>query len=106
MTFVRSPSVGEECNHIDGIKTNNFVYNLEWATSRENKKHAYKCGLWHHKGEGHTQVLVNNEYVYCIKELLYSSDLTQKEIRFLFGISQAAISNIESGRTWEHIIYP
>ena len=32
-------------NHLDGVKSNNFVDNLQWVTISENQKHAFKIGL-------------------------------------------------------------
>jgi len=32
-------------NHIDGVKTNNNISNLEWCTQTENMQHSFKIGL-------------------------------------------------------------
>ena len=43
--FLENPLNKQEVNHINGIKTDNSIENLEWVTRSENLKHAYNLGF-------------------------------------------------------------
>lgn len=44
-TFIENPNNYEVVNHIDGNKLNNNVSNLEWCSSKMNRKHAVENNL-------------------------------------------------------------
>jgi hypothetical protein len=47
-SFIKNPNNYPFINHINGIKNDNNVNNLEWCTQAQNNKHAIEMGLINH----------------------------------------------------------
>lgn len=92
-TFIPNPENKKCVNHIDFVKTNNRIENLEWVTYSENTRHSFKHGVMKAtKGFDSTSCKLNREQVAEIREL--KGTMFQTEIAKRYNVVASTISKI------------
>jgi len=83
LAFVANPDGHKTVNHIDGDKENNWTYNLEWMSSKENLRHSFELGLQKIKNQPIIATRVSDGKIFRF--------FSQKETARKLGIHQRSI---------------
>lgn len=102
LAFIPNPENKREVNHINAIKTDNWVGNLEWVTSSENKRHAWALGLYENSRNPGFSKVNSEELVHKVCKLL-EEKYTPKQVADKLGISQSLPRTILYHGKWSYI---
>lgn len=96
MAFIPNPENKPMVNHINGIKTDNRVENLEWCTASENAIHAISTGL-------RSGLKLTKHDVLEIRRIFSENKMSQSKIAKLFKLNRCSVSQIVNGNRWSHV---
>lgn len=103
LTYLPKEEGKDFVNHIDGDKLNNSLENLEWVTSSENLRHAFRTGLKSNTGIGNPKSVLSEgevrEIYYKLSEGSRVIDLSRE-----YGITTSAIGKIKTKSNWQDIL--
>ena len=107
MAFIPNPENKREVNHIIPVKDFNWVGNLEWASSAENKYHARRHGLYKNAsynrvGQDRPGTRYSDETVRKVCKLLEEGK-QPTEIALLLGVPKSLPGCIKYTGKWSHI---
>jgi len=87
-------------NHINGIKSDNNYYNLEWCTVRHNNVHAIELGLKKPlKREFHNLAKLKEQDILDIRANV--DNLFQWQLGLVYRVEQSQISRIMLFKRWK-----
>lgn len=94
-TFWGPPAKGQESRHLDGMRENNYLFNLAWGTAKENTADKLRHGTHSVQVKG----LLSDDQV----KYILSTDRPIDELADELQVSHKVVGSVRRGRTYLHI---
>lgn len=100
--FIPNPENKPQVNHLNRIRTDNRLENLEWTTCKENIRHSFIAGRkgFSLKGEKAVNSILKHSDIVVIKKMI-ADGYKISEIAKKYPVSYSTIYSIKSGKNWK-----
>lgn len=101
--FIDNPEQKPFINHIDCVRSNNVVWNLEWCTQKENLDHARALGRLRSDylvGKRSNRAKLTDEQAFSIIAEYRVGGTSWGKLAKKYGISKRSVGSIISGRSY------
>lgn len=104
--FIDNPENKETVNHVNGNKTDNYYKNLEWATKKEQMRHAYDLGLKKpmQGNMNYNHILTEQQVIEIRKSYKpHDKEFGMKALAKKYGVSEPTINRVVHNRSYKNI---
>lgn len=110
-TFIPNPDNKPEVNHINSIRSDNRLINLEWVTHSENVKHSFTNKRQNNIGQNNPCATLTDADVLQIRSVYkygrkskHEGGYTKRQIAEAYNTTIPVIKRIIQGKTWKHLL--
>ena len=102
MKYIDNPFNKPQVNHLDGNKSNNNYWNLEWCTCQENNDHAVATDLVK-RGKDRPNSKLSDEQVIEMRQLREEEGLNYYKLGAMFKVSYQTAHKVCTRQVYTHI---